>query len=119
MLGKNLPLPAGRSVERVHHAGVGRRFDRAAIRRAKHVAFFLRSSRKSKHVLLDSRFREGGRPLGSYPETLALYRKRASGEECQSWQGSLARFRYSRLKEAAGVCGGRGPMGFESTFGCN
>ncbi len=34
-------------------AGAGRRFDRAAIRRAKHVALFLRSSRKSKHVLLD------------------------------------------------------------------
>ncbi len=30
-----------------------RRFDRAAIRRAKHVALFPRSSRKSKHVLLD------------------------------------------------------------------
>ena len=23
------------------------------------------------------------------------------------------------LKEDAGVCGGRGPMGFESTLGCN
>ncbi len=32
---------------------------RAAIRRAKHVALFLRSSRKSKHVLLDSGFRAG------------------------------------------------------------
>src|SRR5882672_3150497 len=51
----------GRLVERVHDAGVGRRFDRAVIRRAKRVALFLRSSRKSKHVLLDSGFREGGR----------------------------------------------------------
>jgi len=50
--GKNLPLPAGRSVERVHDAGVGRRFDRAAIRRAKHVALFLRSSRKSNTCFL-------------------------------------------------------------------
>jgi len=25
----------------------------------------------------------------------------------------------SFLKEDAGVCGGRGPMGFQSTFGCD
>ena len=53
-------LPAERSVEPVHDAGGGRRFDRAAIQRAKHVALFLRSSRKSKHVLLDGWFRAGG-----------------------------------------------------------
>jgi len=28
-------------------------------------------------------------------------------------------FRLGRLNEAAGVCGGRGPMGIESTFACN
>src|SRR5712692_2358185 len=37
----------------------------------------------------------------------------------QLWQGALVRFRYSDLKEDGGVRGGRGPMGFESTFGCN
>ena len=44
------------------------------------------------------------------PEVLVLYRKREWARRMHE-HGVFARFRYNDLKEAARVCGGRGPYG--------
>lgn len=53
----------------------------------------------------------GGRPTGSYPETLVLYLKRTSATVSAGLTPRV-RFRYSRLKEAALFAADA--MGFQS-----
>ena len=55
---------------------------------------------------------------GSARVTLVLYRRRAFAKESR-WAGRSGARSIQPFEGNPGVCGGRGPMGFESTFACN